>query len=77
MEKLVGSLIAALVVILFFLAIAVIFALLVAFPVMVIWNKIMPQLFELAKITFGQAFGLALLARLLFGTGSAGTKEGK
>ncbi|MBK8113230.1 MAG: hypothetical protein IPK44_01275 [Candidatus Accumulibacter sp.] len=71
------KLIAALVVIVFFLFLAVLFALLVAFPVMLIWNKIMPQLFELTKITFWQAFGLALLARLLLGTGSTGTKEGK
>lgn len=72
-----NKLITALIVILVFLVIAVAFALLVAFPVMLIWNKIMPQLFGLAEITFWQAFGLALLARLLFGTGSAGTKEGK
>ena len=70
------KLIAALVVIVFFLFLAVLFALLVAFPVMLIWNWIMPQLFELAKITFWQAFGLALLTRLLFGTGSTGTNGG-
>ena len=68
MEKL----IAVLIVILMFLVIAVVFALIVAFPVMLIWNAIMPELFELAKITFWQALGLSLLARLLFGTGSTG-----
>lgn len=69
------KLIAGLIVIAVFLVIAVVFALLVALPVMLIWNWIMPQVFELAKITFWQAFGLALLARLLFGTGSAGTEK--
>jgi hypothetical protein len=35
--------------------------------IMLLWNWLMPFLFHLTEITFWQAVGLALLARLLFG----------
>ncbi len=35
--------------------------------IMILWNWLMPSLFHLSFITFWQAVGLALLARLLFG----------
>lgn len=35
--------------------------------VMLLWNWLMPELFGLATITFWQAFGIILLARLIFG----------
>jgi Ca2+/H+ antiporter, TMEM165/GDT1 family len=34
---------------------------------MIIWNVLMPDLFNLPNITFGQAIGLTILARLLTG----------
>jgi hypothetical protein len=37
------------------------------FAVMWLWNWLMPDLFGLRPIGFWQAFGLLLLARLLFG----------
>ena len=33
-----------------------------------LWNCLMPSLFHLGVITYWQALGLAVLARLLFGT---------
>lgn len=57
------------------LAVAAVVAIIVAFPVMLLWNALMPQLFELTKITFWQAFGLVLLVRFLFGTGSSGNSD--
>jgi hypothetical protein len=35
--------------------------------IMLLWNWLMPSLFQLSMITFWQAVGLALLARLVFG----------
>ena len=37
------------------------------FALMALWNWLMPDLFGLRPIGFAQAFGLLVLARLLFG----------
>ena len=70
-----SKLIAVLIVILLAAAVAVVVALFLAFPVMLLWNALLPQLFDFAKITFWQAFGLVLLVRFLFGTGSTGSDD--
>jgi hypothetical protein len=46
---------------------AVLFAFVFGLVVRVLWNWLMPAIFGLGKITFWQAFGIVLLARLLFG----------
>jgi hypothetical protein len=46
---------------------AVLFALLFGLVVKVLWNWLMPAVFGLGTITFWQAFGIVLLAKLLFG----------
>ena len=43
-----------------------IFALILAFPVMWLWNWIMPAIFGLVRITFWQALGINLLCGFLF-----------
>jgi len=43
------------------------FALVFGFLVMWLWNWLMPALFGLGKITYWQAFGILLLAKLFFG----------
>lgn len=43
------------------------FAFLFGYFVMLLWNWLMPELFGLATITFWKAFGIILLARLIFG----------
>lgn len=43
------------------------FAFLFGYFVMLLWNWLMPELFGLTTITFWQAFGITLLARLIFG----------
>jgi len=48
-------------------ALAVLFALVFGIVVKVLWNWLMPALFGLREITFWQAFGIVLLAKLLFG----------
>lgn len=43
------------------------FAFLFGYFVMLLWNWVMPEMFGLATITFWKAFGIILLARLIFG----------
>lgn len=47
---------------------ALVFALAFGYFVMLLWNWLMPPLFGITKIYFWQAFGIILLARLIFGT---------
>ena len=42
------------------------YALLLAFPTMILWNWLMPVIFNLPEITFWQALGLNMLAGILF-----------
>jgi len=46
--------------------IAAVMALLLGFVVMWLWNWLMPDIFGLTKITFWQAWGLVVLAHILF-----------
>ena len=43
------------------------FAALFALVVQLIWNAVIPKIFGLPAITFWQAFGITVLAKLLFG----------
>jgi len=47
---------------------AVLFALVFGFLVKWLWNFLMPELFGIKQITYWQAFGMVILAKLLFGT---------
>ena len=42
------------------------YALILAFPTMVLWNWLMPTIFNLPTIGFWQACGINLLASILF-----------
>lgn len=56
-----------------FVLIMVVVGLLVGYPIVWLWNWLMPQLFpttEIAQITFWQALGLWLLCGFLFKGGS-------
>ena len=44
----------------------VLLALLMTFPLMWLWNWLMPDLFNVAEIGFWQALGLNFLASILF-----------
>ena len=50
-----------------FFPIVLVFAALVGFVVMSLWNWLMPAIFGLTKITYWQAWGLLILGRLLVG----------
>jgi hypothetical protein len=56
---------------------AAFFALLFGYIVMLLWNWLMPEIFSLGMITFWQAVGLILLARLIFGGFKHGGDEHK
>jgi len=46
---------------------AAVFALVFGYFVMLLWNWLMPLLFGLTVITYWQAFGIVILAKLIFG----------
>lgn len=50
-------------------------AFLIGFVIMLLWNELMPHLFEVPFITFWQALGLALLGRLLLGGFGGGNSK--
>jgi hypothetical protein len=47
---------------------AALFALVFGFVVKILWNWLMPAIFGLGMITYWQAFGIVILAKLLFGS---------
>jgi hypothetical protein len=50
-------------------------AILMGFPLMVLWNLLMPQLFNLPEIGFWQAVGLNFMCSIMFkGTSSSKTE---
>jgi len=46
---------------------AALFALVFGWLVMLLWNWLMPAIFHLGEISYWQAFGLVILAKLIFG----------
>jgi len=48
------------------LLLAVLFALLFGLIVQLLWNWLMPAIFGLGKISYWQAFGIIILAKILF-----------
>lgn len=56
--------------------IVIVLVLLSAWPIQLLWNDLMPELFGLKTITFWQAFELDLLCTCLFysGNGSSSSK---
>ncbi|MBC29490.1 MAG: hypothetical protein CMH48_01460 [Muricauda sp.] len=56
----------------FMIIMALLFALLIGYVVMWLWNWLMPELFGLSTLTYWQAVGLLLLAKIFFGFGTGG-----
>jgi hypothetical protein len=50
-------------------------ALLTAFPTMLLWNWLMPSIFELRQINFWEALGICFLAGTLFQSHGGSKKE--
>lgn len=53
------------------------YALILAFPVMWLWDYVMPSLLRVSEITYLQAFGLYVLCGMLFKNSAATKKEVK
>jgi hypothetical protein len=49
-----------------FLGLIAIVIVILGYPVMLLWNWLMPELFRLSEITFWQAIGLNILCTILF-----------
>jgi len=56
---------------------AAFFAFIFGYFVMLLWNWLMPMIFGLTTITFWQAVGIVLLARLIFGGFKHGPEHSK
>jgi hypothetical protein len=49
-----------------FLGLIAILIVILGYPVMLLWNWLIPELFGLSEITFWQAIGLNILCTILF-----------
>lgn len=59
-----------------FIPIILVLFLAIAAVVMLLWNWLMPTIFQLPSLSFGQATGLLVLCRILFGGFHFGRKMG-
>lgn len=53
------------------LAILCVIGIIVALPLMLLWNWLLPDLFNIPEISFWQALGMFLLTGILFRTSSS------
>lgn len=65
----------------FFILLGIGIAFLVGYVVMRLWNWLMPELFDLPTVTYWQAVGVLVLAKIIFGFGGgdgpSGNKKSK
>ena len=57
------------------LGIIAVVAFILGFPLMILWNWLMPSIFGLREIGFWEAIGMNVLAYILFGKTSPNTKS--
>ena len=57
------------------LLIAIVVDLVLAIPLLLLWNWLVPEMLGLANISYGQAFGLLILCGLLFKSSSYDSKD--
>jgi hypothetical protein len=57
-----------------FCGLAILIGLIMAVPVMLLWDYVMPYVFGLPEITIGRALALVLLCYILFGSKSSSSK---
>ena len=60
------TLVAGFVIFLGALGLIILFTILFSFPIMWLWNWLMPTIFAIKQITFWQAFGMNVLTGVLF-----------
>lgn len=59
------------------LIVVIVAILLFGFVVMTLWNAILPSVIHVGTITFGQALGILLLSKILFGGFHGGWRGGR
>jgi hypothetical protein len=59
----------------FVLIFAAVVSLILTFPIMWLWNWLMPELFSLPVLDFWHTFGLLLLIRWIIPTGSSSSSK--
>ena len=62
-------------IIIMFVLFIIAIALILTFPIMWLWNWLMPMIFGLMKLTFWQTLGVALLSGMLFGSKNIKSKD--
>lgn len=62
--------------VLFFALFVIVMLFLVGYILMLLWNWLMPELFGISTINYWQAFGILVLAKIIFGFGG-GNGPGK
>ena len=77
MEKKVKNKVAKGVKIVAMIVLGIVIFLLANYLLMRLWNWLMPDLFGLPTVTYWQALGVFVMAKLLFGFGGGGKKGGK
>lgn len=63
-----------LVLVITFMAIVVLMGLFMAWPVMLLWNWLIPSIFGLKVLTFWEAWGVMMLSSFLFKSSSSSSK---
>ncbi|MDC6387760.1 hypothetical protein PP182_03650 [Maribacter sp. PR1] len=61
----------------FFILLGIAIAFLVGYIVMRLWNWLMPHLFGLPQVTYWEAVGVLILAKIIFGFGGGGSHDNK
>jgi len=70
-----GNVVGCLVTVFGSLVVIVIVSILFAFPIMWLWNWLMPHLFNLPVITLWEALGISLLTGFLFKSSSSSSSK--
>lgn len=61
----------------FFILLGIAIAFLVGYIVMRLWNWLMPHLFGLPPVSYWEAVGVLILAKIIFGFGGGGSHDNK
>ncbi|ASV29994.1 hypothetical protein [Maribacter cobaltidurans] len=61
----------------FFILLGIAIAFLVGYIVMRLWNWLMPHLFGLPQVSYWEAVGVLILAKIIFGFGGGGSHNNK
>ena len=70
-----GNIVAGVLIFFGFMALIAVVGLIAAVPVYLLWNWLMPEIFNLKEITYFQAWGMIFLSSLLFKTSTSSSSK--